>query len=375
MQASSETMYVVLGSVVAIVSVVVWYYRRNKHTLPELHCLDSDLHRHILKTKPGFTSPYRPPFWLQNNHLHTIIATLVPKPKVTFKREYVDLDDGGVVALDWAQGDSEPISETSSILIVVPGLTASAKDNGELCSMALKRGYRVVVFNKRGHGDSVLTTPKLQGFGDTKDMRHCVEYLRDKYPEAKLVGIGSSAGSALIASYMGEYGADAILVTGVCISPGYDALELFTKRMNFIYEYLLLSSLKRILKKHDKVLSPLLDLGAAYRATRFIDFDTHVYCKFYGYKDIIEYWKYNNPMRNIINVKVPFMCINSMDDPICMSSNIEFGMFKENPDRLLVTTDKGGHCGFLEESTLTSWSDRLALDYIDAVLEFKAADK
>ncbi|XP_071092906.1 protein ABHD15-like isoform X1 [Haliotis cracherodii] len=370
----SEVSYFVSGSVVAIVSVLVWYYRRNKHTLPKLHYVDSDLHRHILKSKPGFTAPYRPPFWLQNNHLHTIVATLVPKTKVTFKREYMDLEDGGVVALDWAQGGSERLSDKSTILIVLPGLTASADDVGELCNMASKRSYRVVVFNKRGHGDSVLATPKLQGFGDTKDMRRCVEYLREKNPAAKIVAIGSSAGSGLLASYLGEYGADCILATGVCICPGYDALELFTKRMNFIYEFLLLKSLKKILKKHAKVLSPLLDLDAAYRSTRFMDFDTHVYCKFYGYEDIIEYWKYNNPMRNVLNSSAPVMCINSMDDPICVARNIPFDMFQEKSDWLLVTTNKGGHCGFLEESTLTPWSDRIALDYIDAVLEFQGAE-
>ncbi|XP_046542802.1 protein ABHD15-like [Haliotis rubra] len=277
MQISPEPMYVVLGSVVAIVTVAVWYYRRNKYTLPDLHYVDSNLHRHILKTKPGFTSPYRPPFWLQNNHLHTIIATFVPKPKVTFKREYVDLDDGGVVALDWAQGGSKPVSDTSTILIVVPGLTASADNMSELCNMALKRGYRVVVFNKRGHGDSVLATPKMQGFGDAKDMRHCVEYLRDKNPAAKLVSVGSSAGSGLLASYLGEYGADCHLATARTI-------------------------------------------------------------------------------------------------PFPLGRNIPFHLFRENSNWLLATTSKGGHCGFLEESTLTPWSDRLALDYIDAVLEFQAAE-
>ncbi|XP_071092908.1 protein ABHD15-like [Haliotis cracherodii] len=374
MQLSSEVTYVVSGSVVAIVSVVVWYYRRNKHTLPKLQNRDSNLHRHILKSKPGFTAPYRPPFWLQNNHLHTIIATLVPKTKVTFKREYMDLEDGGVVALDWAQSGSERLSGKNTILIVLPGLTASADDMGELCNMASKRGYRVVVFNKRGHGDSVLATPKLQGFGDAKDMRRCVEYLREKYPAAKIVAIGSSAGSGLLASYLGEYGADCILATGVAICPAFDALDFFTRPLNCIYEFLLLSSMKKIVKKHAKVLSPLLDLDAAYRSRCFTDFDTNVYCKFYGYKDVFEYWKHNDPLRNVQNISVPVMCINSMDDPIALARNIPFSLFQETSDWLLVTTNKGGHCGFLEESALTPWSDRIALDYIDAVLEFQGAE-
>ncbi|XP_046333757.2 phospholipase ABHD3-like [Haliotis rufescens] len=375
MQLTPQTMYVVTVGVIVVFVIVAWYYRRNKHNHPELYYLDSDLHRHIIETKPGFTSPYRPPFWLQNNHVHTFIAALIPKVKMYFKREYINLDDDGAVALDWAQDQLDSLTDTSPILIVLPSLSACADDMAELCNTASKRGYRVVVFNKRGHGDSVLATPKLQGFGDAKDMRRCVEYLRDKYPEAKIVAAGSSAGSCLLMSYLSEYGADCLLATGVCICPGYDALDVFTKPMNNVYEFILLSSLKKILKKHAKMLSQLIDMRAATRATNFRDFDKQVYCKFYGYEDSLEYWKCQNPMRNILNISVPVMCITSLDDPIFMAKYIPFNMFRETSDWLLVTTNKGGHCGFIEESTLKPWSDRLALDYVDAVLEFQGAPK
>ncbi len=219
-----------------------------------------------------------------------------------------------------------------------------------------------------------MATPKMQGFGDAKDMRHCVEYLRDKNPAAKLVSVGSSAGSGLLASYLGEYGADCHLATGVAVCPAYKTVEFFTKPLNVIYQFLLLSSVKKILKKHAKVLSPLLDLNAAYNSKCFMDYDTHVYCKFYGYKDVFEYWKHNNPLRNYQNISVPIMCISSLDDPISLGRNIPFHLFRENSNWLLATTSKGGHCGFLEDATLTSWADRLALDYIDAVLEFQTAD-
>ncbi|XP_046542821.1 protein ABHD15-like [Haliotis rubra] len=372
MQFMLETMYVATVGVIALFVFVVWYYRRNKHTLPDLYYLDSDLHRHIIGTKPGFTSPYRPPFWLQNNHLHTFVAALIPKVKLCFKREYINLDDGGAVALDWVQDKLDSLTDTSPIFLVLPSLSASADDMAELCDTASKRGYRVVVFNKRGHGDSVLATPKLQGFGDAKDMRRCVEYLHDEHPAAKIVAVGSSAGSGLLMSYLSEYGADCILATAVCLCPGYDSLDVFTKPMNNVYEYILLSSLKKILKKHTKMLCQLIDLRAAFRATNFKEFDKQVYCKFYGYKDSLEYWQRQNPMRNIDNVSPPIMCVTSLDDPIFMARYVPFNIFRENSNWLLVTTNKGGHCGFIEESTLKSWSDRLALDYIDAVLEFQA---
>ena len=53
---------------------------------------------------------------------------------------------------------------------------------------------RPVFFNKRGHGNCVLTTPKLQSFGDVSDFRVCVVYIHKLFPDAKMVAIGHSAG-------------------------------------------------------------------------------------------------------------------------------------------------------------------------------------
>ncbi len=56
--------------------------------------------------------------------------------------------------------------------------------------------FRPVVFNKRGHGNSVLTIPKLQSFGDTSDIREAVVFINKQYPQAKMVAIGHSAGKS-----------------------------------------------------------------------------------------------------------------------------------------------------------------------------------
>ena len=118
---------------------------------------------------------------------------------------------------------------------------------------------RPVFFNKRGHGNSVLTTPKLQSFGDVSDFRVCVLYIHKLFPDAKMVAIGHSAGknyyncqlvdfkstkkenniyqnsffiiffsgSGLLACYLGTYKDDSLISAACCVSPGYDGLKLF----------------------------------------------------------------------------------------------------------------------------------------------------
>ena len=73
-----------------------------------------------------------------------------------------------------------------------------------LAEQALAKGFRPVLLIKRGHGVA-LTTPRLQGIGDTSDFRECVAHLGRGWPDATIVAMGISAGSALLASYLGEH--------------------------------------------------------------------------------------------------------------------------------------------------------------------------
>lgn len=349
-------------------------FRRQAAPCKTLLCYkESDFTRHVLSQCPLLTS-YRPSFLAFNGHIHTIVAGYLPCKPVKFARELFGLRDGGQLALDWVVPTAS-LAPSSPVLIVLPGLTGAADTVSCICHEADRRGFRVVVFNKRGHGDTPLKTPKLQGFGDPEDLREVIESLQARYLDAKLVAVGSSAGSGLLASYCGEYGNAAILKGGVCISPGYDALELFMDRLPKLYEKLLLRGLKHIVRQHSHVISSRLDMKSVARAQSFRDFDEQVYCKMYGYKDAPEYWRHNNPMRNINNVSVPFMCINSLDDPICLKELVPFDFFKRKDHCLLVATDKGGHCAFMERLYHGSWADRASLQFLEAVLDFETHQK
>ena len=360
-----------LSVILGLSLLLYWYRRRNKPHLPNLYHKDSDLLRFVLSKVSRLNKPFMPCFWLQNGHIHTIFASMRPTKTLSFHRQYFDLSDGGALALDWVENDR--LAHSSPVIIVLPGLTGGADSVSNLCEVTSGRAYRTVVFNKRGHGDSVLVTPKLQGFGDPSDLRQVIEHLTEKYEHSSVCAIGISAGSGLLASYLGEYGNRSLLTCAVGVCPGYDAVDLFFRKRGIpkFYELLLLSSLKQLLKKHDKVLSEHINMDAALNSTSFVDFDRHVYCKLYGYNDPLQYWQHNNPMKNVRNISTPFLCISSLDDPVCIREHIPFDLFLEKEDVLLVTTKNGGHCGFLEDWGSVSWADHLAVEYVDAVLEFK----
>ncbi|RHZ17172.1 hypothetical protein DYB26_004012 [Aphanomyces astaci] len=112
-----------------------------------------------------------------------------------------------------------------------------SQDMREFCHAATSSGYRAVVFNKRGHGQSKLTTPRLQAFGCTSDMKAVLAHVQSTFPgvpvvgttcpfnfnddeAASRVGVGYSAGAGLLSSYLGEMGQHSKLAAGVLVSPG-----------------------------------------------------------------------------------------------------------------------------------------------------------
>ncbi|XP_048257257.1 phospholipase ABHD3-like [Haliotis rufescens] len=223
------------------------WFRRRKST-PKLFYGDSKLHEYIINKVPRLKEPYTPPLGLGNRHLHTIICCLEFSP-LNYKRENVHLPDGGLASLDWLDNEA-CLTDTSPVLVVIPGVGGGKEGINKVCKMAAGR-FRVVVFNRRGHCGSLLTTPRLQCFGETSDFRYCVEHIHRKFPKAAMAGVAYSAGTAVLSRNRG-------------------------------HEY-------------------------------------------------------------------------------------------QRPNWMLVTTEKGGHCGFIENYKLESWAGKLAVDYIDAVLEYQDA--
>ncbi|XP_048257258.1 phospholipase ABHD3-like [Haliotis rufescens] len=343
------------------------WFRRRKST-PKLFYGDSKFHEYIINKVPRLKEPYTPPLGLGNRHVHTIICCLEFSP-LNYKRENVHLPDGGLASLDWLDNEA-CLTDTSPVLVVIPGVGGGKEGINKVCKMAAGR-FRVVVFNRRGHCGSLLTTPRLQCFGETSDFRYCVEHIHRKFPKAAMAGVAYSAGTAILSRYMGEYAGRSYIGPSVFIGSGFDLSEI--EGMSTIYEKFILHMLKTsLVKPNELILKPVVDIQAVYNSKSIEEFEGHLYFKMHGFKDVDDMWLHNDPMANVDSVVSPVLCINSLDDPICVAGNIPYDHF-QRPNWMLVTTEKGGHCGFIENYKLESWAGKLAVDYIDAVLEYQDA--
>lgn len=185
-------------------------------------------------------------------HLQIIFNFILPIEEdaqehcgITFTREHLLIQDGGIVALDWAvrlkdqkaqakgehyPGERAPGCHTSTppIIILIPNALGKITQNLlNLCRLALQQGFYPVVFHRRGHGGCPLATPHYQEFGDPSDLVQAVLYIQSRHPSSGLFAISEGSGSGLLLSYLGECGSSSYLVAAACISPVFHGQLFF----------------------------------------------------------------------------------------------------------------------------------------------------
>lgn len=185
-----------------------------------------------------------PRSWLSGPHLQTLCHFVFPVgPGPELAREYLQLADDGLVALDWVVGPCARGRRVTNagglpaVLLVIPNAWGRLTRNVlGLCLLALERGYYPVIFHRRGHYGCPLISPRLQPFGDPSDLKEAVTYIRFRHPAAPLFAVSEGSGSALLLSYLGECGSSSYVTGAACISPVLRCREWFEAGLPWPYE-------------------------------------------------------------------------------------------------------------------------------------------
>nr|KAG5695474.1 hypothetical protein BaRGS_011316 [Batillaria attramentaria] len=353
-----------LGTLLITVLIYLKTLFRTRDCLARLTCRDSTLSHHVTAHCHAFRRALRLPVLARNSHVQSVMGLLAREAGVEFRREYLQLSDGGLVALDWLSG-CQYVPHGRPILMILPDLPASALQMGALCREALKLGLKAVVVNRRGQGGSLVNTPKLPGYGEASDLREVVEFLRQE--EATLSAVGVGTGGDLLLSYLGEFGSSAHLSSAVCISPSYSG-EGTMHTLPAPYSLLYLSHLKRSVLANAKVFGKTARKARATWSLR--EFDKRVTCPTGGWDDLGEFWADNEPLREADEISVPVLCISSTDDPVSGQKHIPHDLFRALPNFFLLTLPHGGHAGFRQSLHGLSWAENAAVDFVLAMLTF-----
>ncbi|KAL0584649.1 hypothetical protein ABG067_005534 [Albugo candida] len=321
-------------------------------------------------------------------------------PPTQYFRQWIDLDDGGQVSLDWAvPGLKDPKSSwkdvvdfTKPIMFVLPGLSSGSHDQYvlKLVNSMLQLNWQCVVYNARGCGRTPLKTAELFCMAKTDDIREAVKKIESffdlKNSSQKFVACGFSMGSNLLVKYLGEEQEKTSFHGAISIGNPYDLVKCTrhfksTWWYRHTYDRVLTSNLKRLLFHRNDGLqilasNPRIDLIALQKATTLMEFDEQLTVIVYNYANVGAYHEDGSCVRVMDKVKIPLLCVSAKDDPICIAEAIPYDMVERNPNVILATTNLGGHLAFLESprdswrhprKARTCWSVRVASEFAESI--------
>lgn len=310
---------------------------------------------------------FYPTFYIFGALLQSIMNGVIV-PHVNFQREYLKLQDGGTIALDWADpfrkvenanGSSKyvevPADETTPTIFVIHGLTGGSNTGyiRGLVTRAQKRGFRVVVFQHRGVNQP-LSTPLPYHGGLLDDISFAIDHVKAKYPNAKLLAVGNSLGGNQLLRYLAQTGEDCPFESAVALGSPWDVNNCVDEMAGTVYEkFFIKKYTKNTVDCHRNVLGELtkthgIDLDHVMATNTLRSFHDSLTVKVYNYKDSYELFGTLLVTKEMIqNIKVPTLVLHAKDDPIVTVKDIPKEEISKNNNIILAETSRGAHiCWF-----------------------------
>jgi predicted alpha/beta-fold hydrolase len=290
---------------------------------------------------------FTPHPWFRNAHLQTLLPMLRPSPRVSFRRERLELPDGDFVDLGWCGGDSGPLA------VLLHGLTGGfeSKYARGLALELLRRGWRCVMLQFRGAGPEPNRLPRFYHHGETEDLRELIQVLRRREPATALYAVGWSLGGNVLLKYLGESGTHTPLAGAIAVCAPFSLREC-ADRLNRgfprLYQAHLLRGLKAGLRrKFVRMAVPQqVNLPAAYRARSFIEFDDAATAPLHGFADAADYYQRAACAQFLRGIARPTLIVHAKDDPF-MVPHIVPDAAQLSPCVTLELCEHGGHVGFV----------------------------
>jgi predicted alpha/beta-fold hydrolase len=314
-------------------------------------------------SKPNYKPHFLLPFAFQQMILSEIPLLVSDKPKVVFREQKINKYG---LTLYWPYfSDFEEIRDPNTpILFFCPGMTGEISDPYviNICIEGLKNGYHVSVYQMRILNEN-FGVDESGRMNFCEDIDLCLDVIKQTYPNAKIYGISGSFGANNLLYYLGEKNNkypknQKKIEAAVSFSNPYN-MEMCSRLcegtiISTLVTYLEQKNSKKIKDSIDK--NPNLSYIDTQELIKCEDpylFDELFNGKLHGYKTATEYYRSISAIKNLIDIDVPVLCINSIDDPITPYQAIAYDDIKLNPNIFLIVTDKGAHMAFVSNEKLT----------------------
>ena len=331
-------------------------------------------------SNPNFKPHFLLPFAFQQMILSEIPLLISDKPKLKFREQKIN---NYGLTLFWPYfSDFEEISDPSTpILFFLPGMTGEITDPYviNICIEGLKNGYHVCFYQMRILNEN-FGVDESGRMSFVEDIDLCLDVIKKTYNKARIFGISGSFGANNLLYYLGEKNKNfpkdkKKIDAAVSFSNPYN-MEICSR----LCEGTIISSLVTFLEQRNtKKIKDSIDKcpNLTYMNTQellqcenpFL-FDELFNAKLQGYKTATQYYRNISSVKNLCNIDVPVLCINSLDDPITPYQAIAYDDIKLNPNIFLIVTDKGAHMAFVSNEKLTElrqWNLKPAFEFLNCL--------
>ncbi len=342
---------------------------------PTLIFQPSRLNNRIIEATTSLNKRYYATPWLFNTHLQLIVLGFVKgfsKPLKYDQHDVLTMKDGGKVSIDWLGLDLPENSPTMLVLHTISGNPQSMR--GFVRYVRENLDWRVALCVRRGHGDMNLQTANFNTMGNTDDFAAQIKHIQDSFPQSDLYATGISAGSGVLAQYLGQVGKNTPIKAAVAYCPAYDMRNAFTRAKPF-YSKMMAKKLHKLFITPNTDKFQHLDSFNDLKNTQDLhEFHQHLY-EIAGNESTEDYMQNSNPSVVFDEIKIPLLILNAKDDPVCHIDNVY-----ENKKRIeamdnviLVLTDRGSHCAYFEGITAKPWANRMIKEYFTTLnnIQFK----
>ncbi|KAI1391211.1 AB-hydrolase YheT [Hypoxylon trugodes] len=244
------------------------------------------------------------------------------------------------------------------MLVILHGLSGGSHEiylRYALAPLIESGKWEACVVISRGCANSKITTGLLYNARATWDVRQTVKWLKKTYPNRPLFGLGFSLGGCILTNYLGEEGSATPLKAAVVVGNPW-ALNISAKMLqktfigHHIYLKVLGDAMKALASRHKDELDKYtnIDTDNLLNLKYLYEFDRAYQCATWGYPTEEAYYRDASSSDSLLAVRIPFLAINALDDPIASSMALPEAEARHNPWVVLCTTSLGGHLGWFE---------------------------
>jgi len=312
---------------------------------------------------------FRPPLWLRNPHVQSILATTFVRrggierraaPLVGAQRELL-LECGAGVRLQCFI--SSPPESRGKPVLVLHGWEGSAESIYvlSLAQLLFERGFEVVRLNLRDHGETHHLNREIFHSCRLPEVIGAVQALQVLFPGQRLSGVGFSLGGNFllrVAARARESSLD--LARVIAISPVLEPTETLVALETAMpgYQGFFVRKWRRSLRKKQRAWPGSYDFADVGGGLR--EMTAELVRRHSEFATLEEYLNgYSITGERLASLEVPASILTSLDDPMIPVGGL---VRLARPAALEVTVTRyGGHCGFIESLAGLTWAERFVL--------------